>query len=271
MAVTRDGVPVRCWTFPGNTADSAIIRTVKDDLAGWNLRRCVWVADRGLASAANRAYLTRGGGHFIHAEKLRATNTEAAAALVRLGRYKTIAENLRIKEVSVAPGGGGDGDEGMRAQRFVVCHNPVQAERDAAVRANLVEHLRGLIAGSDAWSARLRDCECHAQAQPVRHRSNAPLSSAGHHQRGHVHVVHRVRVPIPRGTPSSNSLLRDFTDTARSPAGRPDPTYGASTPGTSGLTAPQVGSLADSGRLGKAGARRVGRLESSGGDVVCDV
>jgi len=38
MAVTRDGVPVRCWTFPGNTADTSIIRTVKDDLGGWGLR-----------------------------------------------------------------------------------------------------------------------------------------------------------------------------------------------------------------------------------------
>ncbi len=50
MAVTRDGVPVRCWTFPGNTNDTSIIRTVKDDLAGWNLHRMVWVADRGFAS-----------------------------------------------------------------------------------------------------------------------------------------------------------------------------------------------------------------------------
>ena len=87
MAVTRDGVPVRCWTFPGSTADTSIIRTVKDDLAGWNLSRMVWVADRGFASAANRAYLTRGGGHYIHAEKLRNTNSEAAAALARPGRY----------------------------------------------------------------------------------------------------------------------------------------------------------------------------------------
>jgi hypothetical protein len=46
MAVTRDGVPVRCWTFPGDTADTAIIRTIKDDLGGWGLRRLVWVADR---------------------------------------------------------------------------------------------------------------------------------------------------------------------------------------------------------------------------------
>jgi hypothetical protein len=68
----------------------------------------------GFASAANRAYLTRGGGHYIHAEKLRHTNTntntntETAAALARPGRYRTIADNLRVKEVAVAPGGHGD-------------------------------------------------------------------------------------------------------------------------------------------------------------------
>jgi len=157
MAVTRDGVPVRCWTFPGNTADTSIIRTVKDDLAGWNLRRMVWVADRGFASAANRAYLTRGGGHYIHAEKLRNTNSEAAAALARPGRYRSVAGNLRVKEVTVAPGGQGDGDDGARAQRFVVCHNPEQADRDAAVRTQLVKHLETLIVGSDSWPDRRRD------------------------------------------------------------------------------------------------------------------
>ncbi len=157
MAVTRDGVPVRCWTFPGNENDQRIIRTVKDDLAGWNLHRLVWVADRGFASAANRAYLTRGGGHYIHAEKLRHTNAEAAAALARAGRYKTVADNLRVKEVAVAPGGDGDGDDGARAQRFVVCHNPEQADRDAAVRERLLAHLAELIAGSDSWSDRRRD------------------------------------------------------------------------------------------------------------------
>ena len=157
MAVTRDGIPVRCWTFPGNTADTTIIRTVKDGLDGWNLRRLVWVADRGFASQANRAYLTRGGGHYIHAEKLRHTNTEAAAALARPGRYHTIAENLRVKEVHVAPGGDGDGGGGARAQRFVVCHNPDQAQRDAQVRENLVAHLRERIEGSDTWTPRRRD------------------------------------------------------------------------------------------------------------------
>ncbi len=157
MAVTRDGVPVRCWTFPGDTADTAIIRTINDDLGGWGLRRLVWVAEGGFACAANRAYLTRGGGHYIHAEKLRHTNTEAAAALARPGGYRTVADNLRVKEVAVAPGGDGDGDDGARTQRFVICHNPEQAERDHQVRTNFVAYLTQLIAGSDSWTSRRRD------------------------------------------------------------------------------------------------------------------
>ena len=155
MAVTREGVPIRCWTFPGNTADTAIIRRIKDDLTDWRLHRLVWVADRGFASAANRAYLTRGGGHYIHAEKLRHTNAEAAAALARAGRYRSVAGNLRVKEVRVSPGGG-DAD-GVRAERFVVCHNPEAADRDAAVRERLLAHLGELIDGSDTWTARRRD------------------------------------------------------------------------------------------------------------------
>jgi hypothetical protein len=157
MAVTRDGIPIRCWTFPGDETDTKIIRRVKDDLTGWNLHRLVWVADRGFASATNRAYLTKGGGHYIHAEKLRHTNTEATAALARAGRYKSVAGNLRVKEVAVAPGGIGDGDGGARAVRFVVCHNPEQADRDAAVRANLIAHLEQLIDRSDTWTPRRRD------------------------------------------------------------------------------------------------------------------
>src|SRR3954464_11481184 len=123
-------------TWPGGTCAGA---------SGW--------PPAAFASAANRAYLTRGGGHYIHAEKLRATNAEAAAALARPGRYHRVADNLRGKEVGVAPGGGDDGDGGVRTQRFVVCHYPAQAERDSAVRTNLVTHLQQLIEGSHGWAA----------------------------------------------------------------------------------------------------------------------
>ncbi len=149
MAVTSEGVPVRCWTFPGNTSDQVIIRTIKDDLAGWMLNRVVWVADRGFNSVANRAYLQRGGGHYVVAEKLRHASGEAKEALARPGRYARVAGNLAVKEVRVG--------EGAREQRFVVCHNPEGAERDQRVRANLVAYLETQIAGSDEWTKSKRD------------------------------------------------------------------------------------------------------------------
>ena len=91
MAVTRDGIPLRVWCWPGNTADSALIRQVKDDMRGWSLSRVIWVADRGFTSAENRRYLRKGGNHYIIGEKLRSGSAEAAAALSRQGRYQEVA------------------------------------------------------------------------------------------------------------------------------------------------------------------------------------
>jgi hypothetical protein len=71
MAVTRDGIPVRVWCWPGDTSDSKLIRQVKDDMRDWCLSKVIWVADRGFTSAANRRYLRKGGGSYIIGEKLR--------------------------------------------------------------------------------------------------------------------------------------------------------------------------------------------------------
>jgi len=149
MAVTAEGVPVRCWSFPGNASDSAIMRTIHDDLAGWRLNRVLWVADAGFASVANRGYLQRGNGHYVLAEKLRSGSAAVRAVLARAGRYATVADNLSVKEVRLG--------EGVRAERFVLCHNPEAAERDRQVRANLLAYLTERIAGSDGWQQRRRD------------------------------------------------------------------------------------------------------------------
>jgi len=138
MAVTRTGIPVRVWCWPGNTTDAALIRQVKHDLRDWTLARIIWVADRGFASAENRRYLRRGDHHYIIGEKLRSGSAEATAALSRQGRYATVAGNLRVKEVRIA-------DE----ERFVICHNPEAAERDAAVRARMLAQLTETIDGTD--------------------------------------------------------------------------------------------------------------------------
>lgn len=41
MAVTRQGTPVRVWTFGGAESDQVIIKKVEDDLGSWNLSRVI--------------------------------------------------------------------------------------------------------------------------------------------------------------------------------------------------------------------------------------
>jgi Transposase DDE domain len=145
MAVTRDGIPVRIWCWPGDTADSALIRQVKRDMRDWTLANIVWVADRGFTSTANRRYLRRGDHHYIIGEKLRSGSAEAKAALSRQGRYQEVAGNLRVKEVKISD-----------HERFVICHNPDGAGRDAAIRARLLTQLKEMIDGTDTLSATKR-------------------------------------------------------------------------------------------------------------------
>ena len=125
LAVTREGIPVRCWVWPGNTNDNSILPEVKDGLRGWRLGRVVTVVDRGFSSDANLEYLRRAGGHWIAGEKMRDGTADAQAALSRQGRFKTVRDNLRVKEVRL------DDESG---KRWIVCHNPHEAERDAAQR-----------------------------------------------------------------------------------------------------------------------------------------
>ncbi len=141
MAVTRDGIPVRCWCWPGNASDQKLIRQVKDDMRDWTLSKIVWVTDRGFSSAENRRYLRQGDHSYIIGEKLRSGSAEVKAALSRQGRYTDISGNMRIKEVRISD-----------SERFVICHNPEAAERDAHLRAQLLAQLTDLIDGSDALS-----------------------------------------------------------------------------------------------------------------------
>ncbi|MFP5487161.1 MAG: IS1634 family transposase, partial [Acidimicrobiia bacterium] len=132
LAVTREGIPVRCWVWPGNTNDNSILPEVKDGLRGWRLGRVVTVVDRGFSSDANLEYLRRAGGHWIAGEKMRDGSADAQAALSRQGRYQTVRDNLRVKEVRL------DDDTG---KRWIVCHNPHEAERDAAQRTAALERI----------------------------------------------------------------------------------------------------------------------------------
>jgi hypothetical protein len=159
LAVTREGIPVRVWVWAGNTNDQTVVSQVKRDLTGWRLGRAIYVVDSGFSGQDNLRALRSAGGHYIAGVKLRSGMPQTEAALSRQGRYRPVRDNLRVKQVRV-----GDGDA---AQRFIVCHNPAEAERDRARRQQRIRRI-------DAELARLK-------AQRDRAKTKAEQDA---HQRG---------------------------------------------------------------------------------------
>jgi len=138
LAVTREGIPVRVWVWPGNRNDQTLVEQVKADLAGWRLGRAVYVVDSGFSGRENLRHLRSGGGHYIAGVKLRSGMPETEQALSRQGRYRSVRDNLRVKEVRV---GAGDA-----AVRYVVCHNPAEAERDRGRRQQRIARIEAELA-----------------------------------------------------------------------------------------------------------------------------
>jgi hypothetical protein len=159
LAVTPEGIPVRVWCWPGNTNDQAVLPQVKDDLRGWRLGRVVTVVDRGFSCEANLAYLQRAGGHYIAGERMRDGSKHANQALARQGRYQTVRDNLRVKEVRL---------DSTPGRRWIVCHNPDEATRDKAQRDALVTRLEvelGTIAAARARNSGKVGDAAHRRAE----------------------------------------------------------------------------------------------------------
>src|SRR5689334_21177339 len=133
LAVTRDGMPVRSWVLPGNTADVATVARIKQDLHAWRLGRCLFVGDAGMYSADNLVELSRGLGRYVLAVPMRRVKDVESEVLTRPGRYRKVADNLEVNEVWV-----GDGE---RRKRYVLSFNPAEAEQQRAHRAQVLAEL----------------------------------------------------------------------------------------------------------------------------------
>jgi transposase len=142
LAVTRDGLPVRHWVFPGNPVDVTTVAQVKADLRGWQLSRCVFVGDAGMVSQENLKKLSESGGKYILCMPMRRGDEVTREVLQRPGRYQRVADNLRVKDVVV---GAGD-----RRRRDVGCHNPQEAKRQKAHRQQLLRALEAALASLQA-------------------------------------------------------------------------------------------------------------------------
>jgi transposase len=148
LAVTRDGLPVRSWVFPGQTADANTVARIKADLRDWNLGRALLVADAGINSHQNRLELAKAGGTYLLATRLGRQAEVKEEVLARPGRFKIIAANLQAKEVVVG--------EGERRRRYIVCYHPLEAQRQRLHREQVLRELEAELANHPDQKATAR-------------------------------------------------------------------------------------------------------------------
>ena len=131
LAVTREGIPVRSWVLPGNTADVSTVETVRSDLRGWNLGRALFVADSGMNSEANRAELAKACGKYLLACRM-ASVAEIKKAMYSASGAGTqfLRTTCKPKRLSLETGSG--------VKRYVLCFNPKEAKRQQEHRQMIV-------------------------------------------------------------------------------------------------------------------------------------
>jgi hypothetical protein len=133
VVVTGEGVPVAHLLLPGRTADPAAFREAIRYLAeGLGLSRVVVCCDRGMVSKGNLEALNGAGLSYIVAIRMRKEGDLARTVLSHPGRYREVAENLKVKEVPVS------GEE----DRYILCYNPFKAEEDHRAREAMVAQLK---------------------------------------------------------------------------------------------------------------------------------
>ena len=136
LAVDRHGWPVAWEIFPGNTADrpafEAMVAKLRERL---RIGRVCVVADRGMIARDTLAYLT---GHdtpwdYILGCRLRTDTAVRDGVLADPRPFRSLADGLEVKDVRLGE------------RRYVVCRNPIEAERDARMRDGIVDRLRATL------------------------------------------------------------------------------------------------------------------------------
>ncbi|MBC7106877.1 MAG: IS1634 family transposase [Firmicutes bacterium] len=135
VLMTREGIPIGHKVFSGNTADietfKAVIKEVRER---FQLGRVIFVGDRGMVSPKLLDELDRENIHYIVGVRLR--DMPAVAKVLKTGgRYHQVNEHLYIKEVWTED-----------ADRYIVCYNPAEAERDRQAREELLKKLQEKLA-----------------------------------------------------------------------------------------------------------------------------
>lgn len=151
VVIDQAGRPICSETWPGNTADvTALLPVVQRLLQRFAIERVCVVGDRGMISKHTMAELEAAKIDYILATRERVDNEVRHVVLADAGPMTPLSvpraggdsTDIEVKQVIVKPSDNKPSDEQAKPRRYVVCFNPQQAKRDAAVREATLDSLK---------------------------------------------------------------------------------------------------------------------------------
>ena len=131
LLTDTDGIPLGFEAFPGNTFEGKTLDGIVDKLhKKFNVRRFIFVADRGLFSSKNLDYIRDSDGEFIVGLKMATLEENIQDNLYDISRFVFLSDELAIMETTL------DGD------RCIVTWSKSRAERDRKTREDILGKIR---------------------------------------------------------------------------------------------------------------------------------
>lgn len=130
LLTDAEGIPLCFEAHPGNTFEGHTLEGIVCKMREkFQVRRFIFVADRGLFSEDNLRYLRKEQGEFIVGLRL-GKKEKQIAGLYDMERYKPVSENLAVYETTLA------GD------RVILTWSAKRAERDRKSREDILRKIR---------------------------------------------------------------------------------------------------------------------------------
>ena len=132
LALSQSGIPMGCWSMPGQEIDTDFIEIVEMNLNQWSPRRIVWVMGGLLTGDKHQNVLEQSGRAYILGRKLRGSCVTEYTKAPK-GRFKILGPDLQIK-ASITR------ERDCRRQ-CVIAYHPEQAAIDRKARKHILERL----------------------------------------------------------------------------------------------------------------------------------
>ena len=162
LLVTDEGLPIAHQIYNGSISDKTTLKATIDTLKKrFQIKRCIFVGDRGLVSEENLNYLTKEEYPFIVALRKRNSNEVKNILKTASTHYTILSDILHFKEVI------------FKDIRHLICKNPQKQENDRIFRDNLIKNvsseLKKLSKKGNAPSKLKKSAEILAQKKAKRY------------------------------------------------------------------------------------------------------